>query len=172
MVTQITLLGFLWWMGLCLMIFKVTGYTGFFFGPGYKGIYSYFSLTRIQSKVLYPPISPTQRWVSAPHIPRAFHPLLRNFPPPSSAPLSTRCPHWSLTHRWAGGIRPPPRHRMLWVASQQMENTSQEWQPAVWTRCLSTLFLVRKSLEQSLHACQLKFSHLLENRNGDALMGN
>lgn len=116
----------------------------------------HFPPTRIQSKVLYPPISPTQRWVSGPRILRAFHPLPRNFPLPSSAPPSTRCPLWSLTHHWAGGIRPPPRRRTLWEASQHTEKTSRGWRPAVWTHCLSTLFLVSKAREESLCAFQLQ----------------
>lgn len=122
----------------------------------YKGISSIFPPTRIQSKVLYPPIFPTQRWVSGPHILQAFRPLPRNFPLPSSAPPSTTWPLWSLTHCWAGGIRPPPRRRTLREASQHMEKTNRVWRPAVWTHCLSTPFLVIKAQDESLCAFQLQ----------------
>lgn len=105
------------------------------------------SWSRIQSKVPSPPTSLIQQWVSDPLTPRAFQPLHPSSPRPSSALPSTTCLLWSLTHRWAGGTRTPPRRRTYWEASArgpQMEKGRWESRPAGWTRCQSTHFLVSK----------------------------
>lgn len=101
-------------------------------------------LSRIQSRVLSQPTSPIQQWVSGLRTPQAFRPRHLSFPQPSSAPPSVTCHLWSLTRRWASGIRAPPRRRTHWEASLPMEK-GRESLLVGWTHCLSTLSLVSNS---------------------------
>lgn len=100
---------------------------------------------RIQSRVLSPPISPIQPWVSGLRTPRASRRLHPSFPRPSSARPSVTCPPLSLTRHWPSGTRAPPRRRTHWEASPrglQTETRKWESQLAGLTRCPSTLYLV------------------------------